>query len=725
MITYNENAGQFQLDTKSSSYVMQVREGFLLHLYWGEKLDTGDHSYMRWEQGRAAFSPRLENCEGFILDDLPLEYPCFGRGDLRSPALEVINPDGSNICDLRYASHTITEGKPVLPGLPAFYTEDGDSVQTLVITLRDEISKIECELYYTVYDAYGIIARRAVIRNAGENTRFIKAAASACVDFDNMDFDIISNYGTHARERMTERFPMNHGKFELASRRGASGHVHNPFMIMTSHNADEDHGDVYGVLLVYSGSHSISAEGTQFNAARMLAGINPDGFSWKLESGEEFSTPEAVLCHTNEGITKLSHMFHAAINDRLIRGKYKNSRRPVLLNSWEACYFSFDESRLLKIGKCAADLGIELLVIDDGWFGKRDSDNCSLGDWVIDRRKLPNGLDKIYNLLKENDCTLGIWFEPEMVSPDSDLYRAHPDWCLHIENRPRSEGRHQLMLNLSRPEVCDYLYDSIAAVLKTGMIAYVKWDFNRNMAEVGSEALPYDRQGEVSHRYYIGLYSLLERLVTDFPDVLFESCSGGGGRFDAGMLYYMPQTWTSDNSDAIERLKIQYGTSLVYPMSAMSAHVSASPNHQTAHVTDFETRFTVAFTGSFGYELDPTSLSDEDKEMVVKTSELYKKYGHVMVTGDYYRLRNNYEEDCAAWCTVSPDKSVCVAGYVNTHVRMYDRNERLKLKGIDKNAVYRDVLNGNTYSGAQLSGFGLPVHITLEYRSAMWILEKI
>lgn len=724
MITYLENSKQFQLDTDNSSYVMQVRDGFLLHIYYGERLNVTDHSYMRWEQGRAAFSCCLEGCQGFILDDTPLEYPCFGRGDLRSPALEIINPDGTNICDLRYVSHKIIGGKPGLPGLPAFYAEEGDRASTLVITLRDNISLVECDLYYTVFEDYNIISRHTVIRNCGEKPCHIKAAASACVDFDHMDFEVISNYGTHCRERMIERFRLNHGKFELASRRGSSGHVHNPFLILASPTADEDHGEFYGVLLVYSGSHAITAEGTQYNACRLLAGLNPDGFSWKLEQNGEFTTPEAVLCYTDKGLTSLSHIYNKAINDRLIRGKYKNARRPVLLNSWEACYFSFDEARLLKIGKCAADLGIELLVIDDGWFGKRNTDNCSLGDWVIDRKKLPNGLDNIYKMLKENNCGLGIWFEPEMVSPDSDLYRAHPDWCLHIENRPRSEGRHQLMLNLSRPEVCDYLYDSIAKILDSGMISYVKWDFNRNMAEVGSEVLPPDRQGEVSHRYYLGLYSLLERLTQSFPEVLFESCSGGGGRFDAGMLYYMPQTWTSDNSDAIERLKIQYGTSLVYPMSAISAHVSASPNHQTAHVTDFATRFTVAFTGSFGYELDPTSLSEEEKLLVAKSAELYKKYGYVLVTGDYYRLKTNYEEDCAAWCAVSQDRAVCVAGYVNTHVRLYDKNQHIRLKGLDKDTAYKDIFTGQTYSGAQLMGFGLPVKITLEYRSQMWILEK-
>ncbi|MDL2287705.1 alpha-galactosidase [Eubacteriales bacterium OttesenSCG-928-G02] len=454
-------------------------------------------------------------------------------------------------------------------------------------------------------------------------------------------------------------------------------------------------------------------------------GLNPDGFAWSLKAGDKFSTPEAVMCYTPNGITDLSHKFHDIFNDRLIRGKYRNKRRPVLLNSWEACYFSFNEERLIKIGECAADLGIELVVIDDGWFGVRNTDNCSLGDWYVNKDKLPNGLEAIHNALEAKNCMLGIWFEPEMVSPDSDLYRAHPDWCLHIANRPRSEGRHQLILNLSIPEVVDYLYNSIADILKTGYIDYVKWDFNRNMAEVSNYNLGVENQLEVPHRYYIGLYDLMERLVTDFPDVLFESCSGGGGRFDAGMLYYMPQVWTSDNSDAIERLKIQYGTSLVYPMSSMSAHVSASPNHQTAHVTDFDTRFNVALTGSFGYELDPTQLSDADKEAVTRTTNIYKQYGDVMVTGKYYRLRNNYQEDCAAWCTVSKDQKICIAGFVLTHVRMNDKNDRLVLKGLDSCGVYKDILTGNEYTGSQLMGFGVPIRLTLEYRSQLFILEKI
>ncbi len=725
-IIYNEQNGLFQLNTSNTTYLMQVKDGFLLHLYWGKRLRDGeDYSYFFREQGRAAFSPRMEHCQGFILDDVPLEYPCWGRGDLRTPALEIENPDGSNIVDLRYESHRVETGKPRIPGLPAVYTEQGDRAQTLVVRLRDEVSGVAVELYYCVLEDFDVLTRYACICNDGTEPLVIRRAMSASVDFDCVGFDVISNYGTHCRERQIERQPLAHGRFLLSSRRGASSHVHNPFLLLTSHDASETAGDVYASVLVYSGSFTAEAAAGQFDATRALIGLNPEEFSWNLQAGERFFTPEAVMTYSASGLETMSHNLHRLFRTRLCRGKYRDVRRPVLLNSWEACYFGFDEERLKKIGTCSAQLGVELLVIDDGWFGKRDSDNCSLGDWVVDRRKLPNGIEGIADHLQSLGVKLGIWFEPEMVSPDSDLYRAHPDWCLHIENRPRSEGRKQLILDLSRPEVCDYLYESIASVLRGGKIAYVKWDYNRNMTEVGSQPLGKERQREVVHRYYLGLYALLEKLVTDFPDVLFESCSGGGGRFDAGMLYYMPQVWTSDNSDAIERLRIQYGTSLVYPMSAMSAHVSASPNHQTGHVTPFDTRLCVALTGSFGYELDPTALSDEDKERVRNGGELYKQYGDCLVNGTYYRLRNPFEESCSAWCTVSADRSVCVAGYVLTHVRLYGNNERIALRGLKPDALYKEKFTGQVYRGDALMNFGLHAPTTLEYQSILWILEEV
>lgn len=724
-IHVNESTLQFQLNTRSSSYVMQVRDGFLLHLYWGGRLEDGDHSYFFREQGRAAFSPRMENCKGFILDDVPLEYPCWGRGDLRSPALEIVNPDGSNIVDLRYEGYRIIPGKPRIPGLPAVYAEDEKECETLVIRLRDAVSGVETELYYCVLEDYDVLTRYASIRNGGNAPVQLLRAMSASVDFDHTRYEIISNYGTHCRERQIERHPLQHGRFTLSSRRGASSHVHNPFLLLASPSADETSGEVYASVLVYSGSFAAEVAAGQFDASRAMIGLNPEEFSWRLEPGADFYTPEAVLTYSDEGLGRMSQNLHRLFRTRLCRGKFRDVRRPVLINLWEACYFNFDEERIKRIADCSAELGVELLVIDDAWFGKRNSDNCSLGDWYVDSNKFPNGLEPVEEHLEALGLDLGIWFEPEMISPDSDLYRAHPDWCLHMDGRPRSEGRHQLILDLCRPEVRDYLYDSVSSVLKSGRIKYVKWDYNRNMTEVGSPTLPADRQREVTHRYYLGLYELLERLVTDYPDVLFESCSGGGGRFDAGMLYYMPQVWTSDNSDAIERLRIQYGTSLVYPLSAMSAHVSASPNHQTGHVTPFETRTCVALTGSFGYELDPTKLTDAEREQVKQTAALYKEYGGYLASGTYYRLRNPYEESCSAWCTVSEDQSVCVAGYVLTHVRMYGNNERIALRGLKPGALYRERFTGETYRGDQLMRFGLHAPTTLEYQSILWILEEV
>ena len=723
-VLFRPEISQFQLDTLHSSYVMQVKEGTLLHLYWGKRLSDGDHSYFFREQGRAAFSPRQENCNGFILDDVPLEYPCWGRGDMRTPALEIENADGSNLVDLRYDSHEILDGKPPIPGLPAVYAEEGEC-RTLRVRLTDAVSGICADLFYCVLEQYDILTRFVRITNGGNAPAVLRRAMSASVDFDHTRYHVLSNFGTHCRERNLESVPLAHGRFLLDSRRGASSHVHNPMLILTSPNADETAGDVYAQVLVYSGSFTAEAAANQFDSARTVIGLNPEEFSWKLEPGDVFHTPEAVMTYAENGLCEMSQRMHRLFRTRLCRGKYRDRRRPVLLNSWEACYFSFDEERLKAIGTCCAELGIELLVIDDGWFGKRDSDNCSLGDWVVDRRKLPNGIEGIYEHLHRLGIGLGIWFEPEMVSPDSDLYRAHPDWCLHVNGRPRSEGRNQLILDLSRQDVCDYLHGAIADVLKTGMISYVKWDFNRNVTEAGSDLLPPDRQREVGHRYYLGLYGLLEKLTCDFPDVLFESCSGGGGRFDAGMLYYMPQVWTSDNSDAIERLRIQYGTSLVYPLSAMSAHVSASPNHQTGHVTPFMTRFCVALTGSFGYELDPTALSEEEKKLVVETGSLYKEFGDVLCAGSYYRLRDPHKEPCSAWCTVSEDRSVCIAGYVLTHVRMYGNNERIALRGLKPDARYRERFSGREYRGDELMAFGLHAPTTLEYQSMLWILEEI
>ena len=724
-VIYNPENGQYSLHTKNYSYIMLEREGFLLHLYWGKKMRGNCDYIFRHDVIKAAFSPMTETGDGFILDDIPMEYPCWGRADMRTPALEITNSDGSVIVDPRVVGRRIEKGKPSIKGLPAVYCENEDECETLVVEMLDEVSGVAVELYYCVLAEYDIITRFAKITNRGANTVHIDRVASAAVDFDRCNFEVVSNYGTHCRERHIERAPLKHGRFIMSSRRGASSHEHNPFLIMTSPNADEESGEAYGFVLVYSGSFAAEIAAGQFHSTRTVIGLNPDAFGWELGVGEEFTTPECVMTYSAKGLDTLSNNFATIFRERLARGKYRDIRRPVLLNSWEACYFDFDSERLIKIGDECAELGIELMVIDDGWFGKRDNDCCSLGDWYINEKKLPGGIKRISDHLKAKGVELGIWFEPEMISPDSDLYRAHPDWCLHYNNRPRSQGRHQLILDLTRPEVCDYIYESVAKVLRDGGVSYVKWDYNRNMSEAGSPALPASRQREVDFRYYLGLYSVLERLNKDFPDVLFESCSGGGGRFDAGMLYYMPQTWTSDNTDAIERLKIQYGTSMVYPMSCISAHISAVPNHQTGHVTSLATRAAVAFTGSFGYELDPTKLCDADKDAVRKTTEIYKKFGQVMVDGDYHRLRDPFTQPCSAWCTVSKDKSVCIAAYVDTQVCIYPAYEHLPLRGLDADADYKEYFTGGVFSGEQLMNYGPQLFKRGEFESHMWIFEKI
>ncbi|MBQ3231101.1 MAG: alpha-galactosidase, partial [Clostridia bacterium] len=464
-VIYDSKTKQFALHTKSYSYIMQEKEGFLLHLYWGKTI-MGDCSYMFREQGRAAFSPRMENCDGFILDDVPLEYPCWGRADMRTPALEITNPDGSVIVDLRVCGHRIESGKPAIKGLPAVYCESESECETLVIELIDSVSKVKAELYYCVLEDYDIITRYTKIINVGTESVQIDRAASASVDFDHIRYDVISNYGTHCRERNIERAPLKRGRYIMSSRRGASSHVHNPFLILTSPTADETSGDAYGFVLVYSGSFTAEIAANQFDSARAVIGLNPEAFSWKLEAGEEFTTPECVMTYSPNGLEQMSESFARVFRERLCRGKFRDVRRPVLLNSWEACYFGFDSERLMKIGDSCAELGIELMVIDDGWFGKRDDDRSSLGDWFVNEKKMPGGIKRISDHLAAKGVKLGIWFEPEMISPDSELYKAHPDWCLHYNNRPRSEGRYQLILDLTRQDVCDYIFESVAKILR-------------------------------------------------------------------------------------------------------------------------------------------------------------------------------------------------------------------------------------------------------------------
>ena len=716
----------FKLDAGSSSYVMAVMGGGrLIHLYYGARISDSRVKFLAQERGVASFwAIPAGEAEEFSTDVMPMEYSGAGTADLRPAAIASADEEGDNVTDLLFDSYQVIEGKPDYPGLPHTYLNDGDGAQTLKITLCDKVKDLCVDLYYTVFDFSDAIARWTVIRNEGKQAVKLTRAMSASLQFPDKDFDLIHLHGAWAREFNVERTPVMHTTQSVQSFRGSSSHLHNPFAVLARKDAGEDSGEVYGLSLIYSSNFLIETDVDAFDTLRVNAGINDRAFAWTLQSGESFATPECVLVYSDKGLGEMSRTYHKLYRRNLARGKYRDKARPVLLNSWEGVYMDFTGEKLKSMARSAAKLGIELFVLDDGWFGARNDDTCALGDWVVNEKKLGCTMKQLVDDIRAEGIEFGLWFEPEMISPDSDLYRAHPDWCLHQKKRAPSLGRHQLILDMTRKDVRDYVVDIVSSVLSSADIRYVKWDMNRNMAEVGSAQLPAERIGEIYHRYILGVYEVMERITSAFPDVLFESCSGGGGRFDCGMLYYMPQTWTSDNSDAIERLPIQHGTSLVYPLSSMSAHVSASPNHQTGHVTPFDTRFNVAFTGSFGYELDPTALSEEEQSLVRRTAEFYKKYSHVAANGRYFRLRSCYEGDCAAWEYISDDDSICIAEYILTHVRIYPHYERLKLKGLDPDARYRDD-SGNQYTGSELMGYGIPVDLTYEYSSKMWVLEKI
>lgn len=583
-VVFDSEKRVFKLDTPSSSYAMKISPtGYLLHLYYGAYVPDTDLDYLRMRQRNAAFSACVASAEegGLSLDTAQLEYPVNGSGDFRSVALSVRGANGSSVTDIRYRSHRIYPGKPKLEGLPATYTNDDSEAETLEIVCVDELTGAEITLIYAAFSKLDVITRSVRIANTSDKPFSIERVHSAAVDFTEMDFDMLHLQGRWAKERTLVTRHLEFGLQGIHSRRGSSSHNNNPFIALARDGYTEESGEVFGFSFVYSGNFAAEVEVDCMRSTRVLMGIDPVDFAWKLEPGESFQAPEVVMVYSDHGVGGMSRTYHKLYRFNLCRGEWKTKKRPIIVNNWEATYFNFDSEKLVAIAKDAADLGIEMLVMDDGWFGKRNNDKSSLGDWYVNEDKLKGGLAELVRRVNALGVKFGIWFEPEMISPDSDLYRAHPDWCLHTEGRERSIGRNQYVLDMSRKDVRDNIFDQMYKILSSANIEYVKWDFNRNLTEVGSELLPPDRQSEVAHRYMLGVYELLERLLAAFPHLLLEGCSGGGGRFDAGMLYYSPQIWTSDDTDAIERLEIQYGTSIVYPPSAMSAHVSACPNHQT------------------------------------------------------------------------------------------------------------------------------------------------
>ncbi|MBZ4644526.1 MAG: Alpha-galactosidase [Clostridia bacterium] len=721
-IIYNESNRIFHLQAKDTSYVLQVLErGYVAHLYWGKKVKTSNLSHLLQFKERA-FSPNPYPYDlSLSLDTLPQEYPAYGNTDFRSPAYQIQLENGSTISDLRYKSHKILKGKPQLKGLPATYIESEDEAETLQLELVDTVTGLEVILSYTVYEQFNAITRSVLFMNKGNQPLKILRALSMSVDFSDANFDFMQLSGAWARERHIKRRPLVSGSQSVESRRGTSSHQQNPFIALLRRDTNEDYGEAYGFNLVYSGNFLAQAEVDQYDNTRVSIGINPFDFTWILGPGEEFQTPEVVLVYSDSGIGKMSRTYHKLYRTRLCRGQYRDRVRPILINNWEATYFDFNAEKIESIAKSAKELGIELFVLDDGWFGKRDRDNCSLGDWFVNRKKFPEGLEDIVKKVNDMGMQFGLWFEPEMISADSDLYRAHPDWCLHVPNRPCSEGRNQLVLDLSRKEVCDAIIKMVSDILSSAPITYVKWDMNRHLTEIGSASLPAEKQRETAHRYVLGLYRIMDEITRAFPHILFESCSGGGGRFDPGILYYMPQTWTSDNTDAVSRLYIQYGTSIVYPVSTMGAHVSAVPNHQVHRNTSLEMRGNVAMSGNFGYELDLTKLTEEEKGIVKKQVAYYKDIRHLVQFGEFYRLISPFEGNEAAWMFVSEDQTEALVAYFNILAQPNPPMKKLRLKGLNPAINYRLMDTDKIYGGDELMFIGLNIpELKGDFQSVVW-----
>ncbi len=691
-ILFEEKAKIFTLQTEHTTWQMQVSPyGHLLHLYYGTKIKDTNMSYLvrGINRGFSGCPYRaLENRE-YSLDTYPQEYSVFGIGDYRLSCLQLEHENGSQAVELIYDSHRIYKGKYNLPGLPALWGKE-DEAQTLEIFLKDTASDVKVILYYGVFEPFDSITRACQIQNQGDSTIYLNKVLSACLDIQRGDLEMISFHGRHTMEHIVERSSMRHGKLVVDSVRGTSSHHENPFIILCEKNANEEYGECYGAAFVYSGNFIVEAEVDQLDQTRLSMGIHPDGFRYRLAAGELFTAPEVVFSFSNKGYGTLSYQYHRVYENHLIRSKYKRIRRPVLLNHWEAFDFNFCEEALVSLAACGKDLGIELFVMDDGWFGTRNGDTSGLGDWTVNKKKLPSGIGGFAKKIHDIGMQFGIWIEPEMVNEDSNLYRNHPEWCMKIPGRQPNVERGQMVLDLCRKEVRDYLFDSITKILDEGAIDYVKWDMNRNLCDIWSYSLEADRQGEVLHRYVLGVYELMERFVNRYPDILWEGCSGGGGRFDAGILYYMPQIWCSDNTDAIERLRIQYGTSLGYPISSMGSHVSVSPNHQTGRKTPLNTRAIVAMAGTFGYEMDLRKLTCQEKDEVKLQIQNYKNYYDLIHHGRYYRLSDaEKDRDFTAWQFVSEKKEQSLVCGVILHAQSNPLFMRVRVKGLEKNKKYQ------------------------------------
>lgn len=698
----------FYLETAHTLYQMKADNfGVLQHLWYGPKTDCCMDYLLDYPD--VGFSGNIYEAgdqRAYSLNTMPLEYAAGGVGDFRVPAVCVTHEDGSRALDLRFREYHIKNEKYNIPGLPAVYA-DASEAETLEILLKDTASQVEVILKYGVLSETDVITRSVVIRNQGDTPILINRVHSLCLDIPYGDWEWVHFHGRHTMERQAERAPLIHGIQESSSTRGTSSHQQNPAVLLCEKGCTETSGFCIGAALMYSGGFQTQIERDQLDQVRVVMGVNPDTFAWTLSAGRCFYAPEVILSCSDHGMGELSHHFHNLIRNHVCRGKYKLSKRPVLINNWEATYSDFDEEKIESIAKQASELGIDMMVLDDGWFGKRDSDTSGLGDWFVNETKLQGGLNRLVERINRMGMKFGLWFEPEMISEDSELYRKHAGWAIRIPGRNPTRSRSQLVLDMSNPEVVEYLYQAMSKVLSENHVEYVKWDMNRSICDWYTPTLPNSRQAELPHRYILGLYSLLERLTHDFPDVLFEGCSGGGGRFDAGMLYYCPQIWCSDDTDAHERSFIQYGTSFFYPISAVGSHVSAVPNHQTGRTTSMRTRGTVAMAGSFGYELDLNTLDRQEKEEVAGQVTRYKEYQSLIYNGLYYRLSNPYEENLSVWSFVSKDQAEVLVQGIVFRASSNSLRPRIRLAGLAADDSYMVPGEERVYTGRALMSGGI------------------
>lgn len=704
MIAYDQETKRFHLSGPGMSYVMQIgADEQVHHLYWGKRLDVlpgflydrAPYRRANMVENQPADSPKCSR------EFFHYECPTYGLGDFRLPALCAAGEDGVALCDMRYEGYAIYEGAQKPEGLPGIH---GDGIEMLELRLRDPVTGLRAILYYHLTG--DVITRRMRVIGGGEGSFVIREAMSATVDFEQGEFDLLTLDGTTLREFTPCLRRLEPGVTEITSTRGISSHQHSPNIALLRPGADQHHGEVYGFSLVYSGNFVLRAEVDQYGACRLQGGINPFAFSWKLGAGESFDTPEIVLSWSDEGLNGLSQRLHPFVRRHILDGTPAEQTRPTLLNTWEACYFNVSGEKLLRIGEAAGKCGIELLVLDDGWFGRRNAANSSLGDWTVNPEKFPGSLDALSDALGEKGMRLGIWVELEMISPDSELYRSHPDWCLHTDGRVRTQWRNQLVLDMGREDVLAYLKRCMDGILGSGKIHYVKWDHNRRLTQAASALLGSERQGEVFHRYIMGTYALLDYVRRTYPQVLLENCASGGGRFDYGMYCYFHQGWLSDNTDAISRLSMQNAASIFFPSEVITSHVSACPNHQNGRTTPFAFRANVCALFNAGYALDVLTMDESELKAMTESVELFKSLRETVRNGRFTRLCSSVIPDKWYGWMVG-DEARAVIGYYRPYCAPEASYWTIPLPGLEPDTLYRDSRTGETLPGKVWETIGL------------------